>query len=53
MSDRSKAQPALTTPATADPKWAEKIELAKAARELGRRMRAGKPLVFRNRHALD
>ena len=29
-----------------DPDWSERIELAKQAREDGRKMRAGKPPVF-------
>lgn len=39
--------PAVKPPPGADSKWQEKIERAKAAREDGKAMRAGKPTSFR------
>ncbi len=46
MTDRS---PAVQPPADADPRWAEKIKQAKAAREQGKQLRAGRSAVFSQR----
>lgn len=40
--------PAVNPPAGADRNWQEKIAKAKAAREHGRALRAGKPTSFRS-----
>ncbi len=46
--DSRDSVPALTAPAGADQRWQEKIEIAKAAREHGKALRAGKPTSFRS-----
>lgn len=40
-------RPPVKRPERVDPKWHEKIERAQRARELGQRLRAGKPKSFR------
>lgn len=45
--DPSTDRPAITTPTGADRDWQAKIARAKAARDDGKTMRAGKPLSFR------
>lgn len=40
--------PALTPPVGADRNWQEKIAKAKAARDHGKALRAGKPTSFRS-----
>ncbi len=48
MPDKKQAPaPAITPPAGTDRNWQEKIAKAKAAREHGRTLRAGKPTSFR------
>lgn len=44
---KPKDGPALTPPKGTDAKWHVKIARAKAAREDGKAMRAGKPTSFR------
>lgn len=49
-SDRGKesVEPALTMPTTGiDPDWRERIDLAKRAYEEGKKLREGKPIMFR------
>jgi hypothetical protein len=46
--DKSKNGSALTPPAGADRNWQEKIAKAKAARDHGKALRAGKPTSFRS-----
>jgi hypothetical protein len=46
--DKSKDRPALIPPTGTDPNWQEKIARAKAARDQGRALRAGKPTSFRS-----
>lgn len=45
--DKSKNRPALAPPSGTDRNWQEKIARAKAAREQGAALRAGKPTSFR------
>jgi hypothetical protein len=48
MSDKNQPPtPAIPPPAGTDQDWQEKIAKAKAAREHGRALRAGKPTSFR------
>ncbi len=44
--------PAITPPEGTDPGWAEKIKQAKAAREQGKKLRAGRPATFSQRRSL-
>lgn len=47
--DQSKFNsPALAPPAGTDRNWEKKIAIAKAAREHGKALRAGKPTSFRS-----
>jgi hypothetical protein len=46
--DKSSKDPAITPPAKVDQNWQEKIAKAKAAREHGKALRAGKPTSFRS-----
>ncbi len=43
---------AVQEPKGTDPQWAEKIKLAKAAREQGKQLRAGRPATFSQRRSL-
>jgi hypothetical protein len=40
--------PVLKPPPETDPHWREKVELAKQARDMGRELRAGKPISPRH-----
>ncbi len=42
------SKPAITPPTGTDRNWQEKIARAKAAREHGKALRAGKPTSFRS-----
>lgn len=46
--DKSDDRPAITPPTGTDRNWQEKIARAKAAREHGKALRAGKPTSFRS-----
>jgi hypothetical protein len=46
--DNGQDRPALTPPSGSDRSWQEKIARAKAARDQGKAMRAGKPTSFRS-----
>lgn len=39
--------PVLTMPAGIDPDWRERIDLAKRAHQDGKKLREGKPILFR------
>jgi hypothetical protein len=45
--------PAIRQPEGTDPAWAEKIAQAKAAREQGKRLRAGRPSTISSRRSLS
>ena len=46
-------EPALAAPISGcDPDWRERIELAKRAREEGKKAREGKPITFRMSYPL-
>ena len=47
-------KPALTMPATGiDPDWRERIDLAKRAYQDGKKLREGKPILFRMSQPLN
>lgn len=46
--DKSAERPPIAAPAGTDRNWQEKIARAKAAREHGKALRAGKPASFRS-----
>lgn len=46
--NKSNSGPVLAPPAGADRNWQEKIAKAKAARDHGKALRAGKPTSFRS-----
>lgn len=46
--DNSSDRPALTPPSGSDRNWQDKIARAKAARDQGKALRAGKPTSFRS-----
>lgn len=46
--DQPNEIPVLVPPVATDRKWQEKIAIAKAAREQGKTLRAGKPVSFRS-----
>lgn len=44
---KASAEPVLTTPVRIDPDWIERIALAKQAYQDGKKLRKGKPILFR------
>jgi hypothetical protein len=46
--DQAKDRPAVSPPSGTDRNWQEKIAKAKAARDHGKALRAGKPTSFRS-----
>ena len=44
---KERVEPALTAPSGIDPDWHERIELARRAYAEGKKMREGKPIMFR------
>ena len=51
--DKASAEPVLTTPVRVDPDWIERIALAKQAYRDGKKLREGKPILFRTSRPLD
>ena len=49
---KARAVPVLTTPVRIDPDWIERIALAKQAYQDGKKLREGKPFLFRTSRAL-
>ena len=50
---RASAEPVPTTPVRIDPDWIERIALAKQAYQDGKKLREGKPILFRTSLPLD
>ena len=50
---KASAEPVPTTPVRIDPDWIERIALAKQAYQDGKKLREGKPILFRTSRALD
>lgn len=51
---KESTKPALTMPATGiDPDWRERIDLAKRAYQDGKKLREGKPILFRTSRPLN